>query len=588
MRKFFTMSTWLDILYHTIDTQSSVSSDTRPVIGISCNRKDGLSCIADPYFKSVILAGGAPVLLPVTTDIEALTAVINHLDGLILSGGGDIDPSILGEEPIPELLGETDIFRDEYDFIVLRLAFFRQIPIFGICRGHQVINVAFGGTLYQDIHTQFSKEAWSHSQQEARDKATHVVALTSRLRDVFKCPKTCSEIPVNSFHHQAVKKTAPEFIATATSLDGLIEAMEHPEYAIFSVQWHPEAMAIAGNDTMLELFRYHIRQASVYAKARLLHHHMVTIDSHVDTPMIAPSFDLGRKEGGKVNLLRMREGQLDAVFMVAYVPQGVRDDESLTRAIQYAEGRLLAVTSQIDKYQRYMELARMPDDLWRIKKAGKKAIFLGVENGYAVGKDIGNIKRFRELGVVYMTLCHNAANDICDSVVGEVEWGGVSPFGKQVIAEMNRLGMIIDVSHAANSTFYDVLKYSTKPVIASHSSARALCDHPRNLDDDQLRALASQGGVVQLCLYKPFINEEAEKASVSDLMQHLYHIIEIVGINHVGIGSDFDGDGELIGCRAANELKQITIRLLAEGFDDDSIARIWGGNLIRVMKENIN
>ena len=593
------MSLFLDTLYKKIDAQSSVSFDSLPVIGVSCNRKEGMSCIAEAYVQSVVLAGGAPVLLPVTTDIETLEAVIARLDGLILSGGGDIDPAYLGEEPIPEL-GKTDTYRDEYDFVVLRLAFNRQLPVFGICRGHQVINVAFGGTLYQDIVAQYSKEALEHSQKEARDKATHIITLKdipSRLQTALKHPTRIEEpvnsfrhqtelftIPVNSFHHQAVKNLAPEFIATALSPDGLIEAMEHPEYAIYSVQWHPESMAIAGNETMLDLFRYHIRQASVFAKAKRLHQQIATIDSHTDTPTIAPSFDLGRKEGGKVNLPFMQEGHLDAVFMVAFVPQGARDADSLLRATRYAEERLSAVIVQAEKYSRYMEIARKPDDLWRLKQAGKKAVFLGIENGYAIGKNLDNIRRFKESGVSYLTLCHNGDNDVCDSAAGHVEWGGVSPFGIEVIAEMNRLGLMIDVSHAAESSFYDVLKYSAQPVIASHSSSRALCNHPRNLDDDQLKALASNGGVVQLCLYKSFINEDAEKASLSDAIRHLCHIIDIAGINHVGIGSDFDGDGELIGCRAANELMQITMRLIAEGFDNESIAKIWGGNLLRVME----
>ena len=588
----------LDTLYKKIDKQSMVSSDSRPVIGISCNRKAGTSRIADAYFQSVVMTGGAPVLLPVTTDIEALAAAIDQLDGLILSGGGDIDPAYLGEEPVPEL-GSTDAYRDEFDFIVLRLAFNRQIPVFGICRGHQVINVAFGGTLYQDITAHYSKI--KHKQKEARDKATHTVSLIdtpSRLWTAFKrlaslenpfyssqYRREILEIPVNSFHHQAVKDLAPEFITTAISPDGLIEAMEHPEYAIFSVQWHPESMAVAGNETMLDLFRYHIRQASVFKKAKLLHHRMATIDSHTDTPTIAHSLDLVRKEGGKVNLPFMREGRLDAVFMVVYIPQGMCNGDSLLLATQYAEERLLAVLAQAKKYPDFMEIAKTPEDLWRIKQSGKKAIFLGIENGYAIGKNLDILKKFKELGVSYLTLCHNGNNDLCDSVTGPAKWGGLSPFGKEAVDEMNRLGLMIDVSHAAESTFYDVLKYSAKPVIASHSSARTLCNHPRNLDDDQLRAMAKKGGVVQLCLYKPFINEEAEKASLSDAIRHLCHIIDIAGIDHVGIGSDFDGDGELIGCRAANELIQITLRLITEGFDDDSIAKIWGGNLMRVLGE---
>jgi len=144
--------------------------------------------------------------------------------------------------------------------------------------------------------------------------------------------------------------------------------------------------------------------------------------------------------------------------------------------------------------------------------------------------------------------------------------------------------MMIDISHAAESTFYDVIKYSKQPVIASHSSVRALVDHRRNLTDDQIKTLAANGGVIQICLYKGFLNPEPEKASVSDAIRHICHVIDLVGINHVGIGSDFDGDGEIIGCRATNELIQITMRLIALGFDKESIRKIWGGNLLRVMQ----
>lgn len=560
------------------------SHPAKPVIGISANRKEGISCIADPYFQSVVMAGGAPVIVPVTTDISVLSTLVDRLDGLILSGGGDIDADYLGETPIPEL-GETDAGRDVYDFILLKLAFDRQLPIFGICRGHQVINVAFGGTLYQDIGSQYAQKALRHSQEEARDVATHLVHLIdipSRLRMALMYPGG-SELPVNSFHHQAVKDLAPEFIATAIAPDGINEAMEHPEYPIFSVQWHPEPMAASGNDTMLHLFQYHVGQAAVFAKAKQLHQRIVTMDSHTDTPMLFETFDLGHKEGGKVNLPLMKEGLLDAVFMVAYLPQGARDDASLQRAYDYAVERLSIVTRQAEKYPAYMGMARTQDDILRLKREGKKAVLLGVENGYAIGKDLKKLKLLKERGVSYITLCHNGDNDICDSAAGNMEWGGLSPFGKEVVAEMNRLGLLIDVSHAADTTFYDVLKYSTKPVIASHSSARALCKHPRNLDDDQIRALAAQGGVVQVCLYKGFINEDANRASLSDAVKHICHVVEVGGIDAVGIGSDFDGDGELIGCRAANELMQITMRLIVEGFDDESIAKIWGGNLGRVL-----
>ena len=230
-----------------------------------------------------------------------------------------------------------------------------------------------------------------------------------------------------------------------------------------------------------------------------------------------------------------------------------------------------------------MCIAYTPQEVHVLKAAGKKAIMLGVENGYAIGKDIENIARFRKMGVSYITLCHNGDNDICDSARGKQEWKGLSPFGKEVVKEMNRLGIMVDISHAAESTFYQVMEVSETPIIASHSSARALCDHPRNLTDDQLKALAAQGGVAQICLYKGFINKEEDKASLSDAIRHINHIVDLIGIDHIGIGSDFDGDGELIGCSATNELINITVRLLEEGYTEEDIRKIWGGNLLRVM-----
>jgi microsomal dipeptidase-like Zn-dependent dipeptidase/gamma-glutamyl-gamma-aminobutyrate hydrolase PuuD len=589
------MSSMLDFLHKKADDCASDGSyRQRPVIGISANRKDGASSIADPYYQAVVLAGGAPALLPATTDICALAAVVDRMDGLILSGGGDMDAAYLNEPTHPKA-GDADTYRDEYDFLLLWLAFNRQLPVFGICRGHQLINVAFGGTLYQDIYTQYAGGGegggrgvlLKHSQKESREIATHPALLAdipSKLRQALGRPETLT-IYVNSFHHQAVREVAPEFIATATSPDGLNEAMEHVEYPVFSVQWHPEPMAVAGNEAMLNLFRYHVRRAEVFAKAKALHRRILTVDSHTDTPMRFPAFDPGRREGGgKVNLPLMEEGLLDAVFMAVYLPQGARDGVSLKKAYVYALERISGVTALASLYPDRMGIARTPDDARRLKREGRRAVFIGLENGYAIGRDLRNLKRLKDVGVSYVTLCHNGDNDICDSAAGRGEWGGLSPFGKEVVREMNRLGLMIDVSHAADRTFDEVLEHSLRPVIASHSSARALCDHRRNLDDDRIRALASQGGVVQVCLYKGFVREEAERASLSDVVGHIRHIVDVAGVGAVGIGSDFDGDGEVIGCRAANELMQITMRLMAEGFDEDDIARIWGGNLMRVMQ----
>lgn len=574
----------LEALYQEVDKYIPARESSRPPrIGISANRKDGLSCIAETYVQSVLNAGGAPVLIPVITDIQALTEIVSDLDGLVMSGGGDINPLYLSDEPIPQLQ-DVDTYRDEYDLILIRLASNRQIPIMGICRGHQILNVAFGGSIYQDIHSQFDYKLLKHSQTLSREFPSHSVLLEkgSKLHTVLQE----DTLLVNSFHHQAIKETAPEFIPNAIAPDGINEGLEHPEKNIFSVQWHPEAMAANGDEQMMKLFHFHIQTANRFRQAKEIHHRIFTVDSHTDTPMIFEGeFNIGEKEGGKVNLAFMEEGLIDAVFMVAYIPQGERDDISLKKATDYAINRLNEVLRQEKLNPDRMAIAYTPQDLADIKKQRKKAVYLGLENGYALGKDLRNIAKFREMGVRYITLCHNGANDICDSARGTQEWGGLSPFGKEVIAEMNRQGVMIDISHAAETSFYDALRLSKTPIIASHSSARALCDHPRNLTDEQIKLLAEKGGVVQVCLYKGFINKEEEKASLSDAIRHINHIVRLVGIDHVGIGSDFDGDGELIGCRSTNELINITCRLLEEGYNEEDIRKIWGGNFMRVFAE---
>ena len=240
----------LEALYKEVDNYIPAKESLQPPrIGISANRRDGLSCIAETYVQAVLDAGGAPVLIPVITDLKALTVLVSELDGLVMSGCGDINPLYLHEEPIPQLQ-DVDTLRDEYDLILLRLAANRQIPIMGICRGHQIMNVAFGGSVYQDIHSQANHALLKHSQTLAREYPSHTVTLEpgmNRLRTIFNGDE---QILVNSFHHQAVKEVAPGFRATATAPDGINEAMEHTEKTIFGVQWHPEAMAPQGDEAM--------------------------------------------------------------------------------------------------------------------------------------------------------------------------------------------------------------------------------------------------------------------------------------------------------------------------------------------------
>jgi microsomal dipeptidase-like Zn-dependent dipeptidase len=198
--------------------------------------------------------------------------------------------------------------------------------------------------------------------------------------------------------------------------------------------------------------------------------------------------------------------------------------------------------------------------------------------------DIRHVRHFAKRGIVYITLCHNGDNDLCDSARGEQTHGGVSDFGAKVIQQMNKLGLMVDLSHAAESSFYDALQISRLPIVCSHSSARALCDHPRNLTDDQMRALAQKGGVCQITLYNGFLVKDGE-ATILDAMAHLEHAIQVMGIDHVGLGTDFDGDGGIRGLADASELTLFTRQLLQRRYSETDIQKIWGGNFLRVMQQ---
>lgn len=324
-------------------------------------------------------------------------------------------------------------------------------------------------------------------------------------------------------------------------------------------------------------------------QAREIHKKFLSVDTHTDTPLLfkrRKNFNIADNTTGLVDIPKMQSGRLDGVFMAAFVDQAARDVVSSDSAVQVIEQLIDGIYAQVERNPHLCEIATTPDDLSRLKAVNKKAIYIGIENGYGIGKEIGNLRHFRERGVTYLTLCHSYDNDICDtSSKTQNEWNGLSPFGREVVAEMNRLGMMIDLSHAGESTFWDVMKLSTKPVIASHSGCKAVFDHDRNLTDEQLRALAENGGVIQIYFVAPFIHPVRKEASIKDIMNHLEHAIKVAGIDHVGIGSDFDGGGGVIGCENAAELIHITAELLQRGYSEEDIAKIWGGNFLRVMKE---
>lgn len=556
-----------------------------PVIGITANFRDGNAALAEAYYASIIEAGGTPLVIPPYANRDALVETLKHIDALLLTGGADIDPRYMGEEPDYALLHAVNPKRDEQEILLARLADDRALPILGICRGIQTLAVAFGGKVYQDQYAGIGGELLAHDQEPIdRHVATHDVSF---VHDCMLARLFGREsIAVNSFHHQSVSVAPAGFAVAAVSPDGVIEAMEAVDgRSIIGVQWHPESFIMNSDRCMMPLFGWLVGEASLYRKAKEVHSRILTLDSHCDTPML---FEQGyrleeRSDIALVDLHKMDEGGLDAVTMVAYIPQGACDENALATATRSADSLLSGIVAQVERNNGYVALCDSPDKVYRCKQEGKKVIMRGIENGYAIGKDIANISRYRDMGVVYMTLCHNGDNDICDSARGNGEHGGLSAFGKEAVMEMNRVGMVIDLSHAAESTFWQVLELSTVPVVCSHSSCKALCNHPRNLADEQMAALASKGGVVQVTMYSGFLREDGE-ATIDDFMMHLEHAISVAGIEHVGIGTDFDGDGAVKGCSSASQLCNITRELLRRGYCESDIEKIWGGNWLRVMR----
>ena len=548
------------------------AADRRPVVGITGNYGEQTCKLGEGYYKQIVRAGGTPLIVPPLTDEATILETLERVDALLLSGGADINPLFMGEEPQPRL-GGICAERDLPELLITRLAFNRQLPILGICRGIQTLAVALGGKVAQDLGDSLLK----HSQDADRSEPTHSVAIAegSSLKTIFDSDR----LFVNSFHHQAVTAPGPRLKVTATAPDGIIEAVESTEHKpVIGVQWHPECMG----DDGLPLFQWLVREAETFRQVKALHSRVLTLDTHCDTPMLFPKgIDFATRDDRLlVDLHKMTEGRLDATIMVAYLPQ-----KGTTNPKAYADGIFDRIEQIVAANSDYLALARTPADLWTNKKAGRKSIMLGIENGLALEDDLENLDHFKKRGVVYITLCHNGDNSLCDSAKGESTWGGVSPFGADVIRRMNELGIMVDLSHAHEKSFYDALDISRLPIVCSHSSARALCDHPRNLTDDQMRALARKGGVCQITLYPGFLKSQASEATILDAMGHLDHAIGVMGIDHVGLGTDFDGDGGIPGLADASELTNFTRQLLARRFSEDDIQKIWGGNFLRIMEE---
>jgi membrane dipeptidase len=388
--------------------------------------------------------------------------------------------------------------------------------------------------------------------------------------------------------------------------------------------------------------------------AKNIHKKVITLDTHCDINVknFTDSINYTQRLDTQINLPKMDDGDLDVVWLIVYTGQDTLSDEGYAKAYENAMSKFEAIHNLVEKFAPdQIELATNSSDVKRIVDSGKKVAMIGIENGYPVGNDISNVEKFYNLGARYMSLSHNGHSQLCDSNTGEADdiWlhNGLSNLGRQVIAEMNRLGMMIDVSHPSKESMRQMIELSKAPIIASHSSARALCDHSRNLDDEQLMWLKENGGVVQTVAFQAYVNAEKNNAriealtklrnevadslgvkwynrnefrelsedekeifrayrnqiitladkkaegnteipaavNVEDFVDHIDYLVSKIGIDHVGISSDFDGGGGIYGWRDASETFNVTLELVKRGYTETEISKLWSENLLRVLDE---
>jgi membrane dipeptidase len=371
-------------------------------------------------------------------------------------------------------------------------------------------------------------------------------------------------------------------------------------------------------------------QTNISQQAHDLHFNSIVVDTHDDTTqrLLDPKFDFGaRHTDGSVDLPRMRDGGMDAIFFSIWIPGTVTGPAAVQRAMQ----QIAAVRETVARHPNDLVLCTTAQEVRNAKAAKKIAALMGVEGGHMISNSLANLDQFYTLGVRYMTLTHTVNTDWADSSGDKPAHDGLTPFGKQVIAEMNKLGMMVDISHVADKTFYDVLAVSQAPVIASHSSCRALCSAPRNMTDDMIKALAAKGGVIQINYHVGFLSQKFQDASKAnpelgkqieaeskkrcagneacelieadkitreyvaqgklprvewtEIIDHIDHAVKLVGADHVGLGSDFDGADMPYGMEDASHLPQITNALLAKGYSPADIRKILGGNTLRLMQD---
>ena len=326
---------------------------------------------------------------------------------------------------------------------------------------------------------------------------------------------------------------------------------------------------------------------------------MFVLDTHCDTPtLLIKGMDLGKgAPGGQVDLAKLKAGGVDASFFALYTSAELSPEASTTRALEM----LASIYDAVGQYPDQVAIATSPSEALANKEKGLFSILIGIENGSPIQKSLSLLRLFYHFGARYMTLTHNGDNEIADAAMEGKRWGGLSPFGREVVSEMNRLGMIIDMAHVSDLTFNDVLACSKSPIVSTHSCCRALANHPRNMTDDMIRRMADKGGVIQINFYPVFLSdsyakayaESGEKATpkptAEDVVRHIDHAVNVAGIEHVGIGTDFDGiEVTPEGLEDISKLPIVFDLLKRKGYSEDQIEKIAGQNFLRVFNDVIS
>ena len=327
--------------------------------------------------------------------------------------------------------------------------------------------------------------------------------------------------------------------------------------------------------------------AQLLQRAEKLHDKIISMDTHTDSALHLPTGKPGDDGIIQVTFEKLREGRVDCCFFPIYLGQKPITDESREKAKNTAVEKMNIIKQYIAERPDEAAIAYGPDDVVRLKKEGKISLVMGLENAFPIGNDIENLYMFYEMGSRIITLSHNYNNDICDASRDTVvTWHGLSPFGEQVIREMNRLGIIVDISHASTETLFDCLALSKAPIIASHSCVYNLKNHPRNLKDEEIRAIAAHDGVIQVTTGRWALSDLPKpQVNISTFCDHADYIKNLVGADYVGIGTDFDGGGGMVELEDASKMKYITVELMRRGWTDEELEKFWGGNMLRVWRQ---